>query len=191
MFLFNFQIIKLFIFDFCRKDRYNLAKIEYLPFLLHNSNPGTSTITWNPTFVPSFQVEGNVVGGEVDGYEELRPGEYTVKRDINIRPGGKLSLHSGVRLFFPPAVGMMVAGKLDAKGNGPSKILLTLKEEIVMEPIEAGNETETVDEEVAPKGPEVPVRLVGGKTSNEGRLQVRFIILLFDYVAMKESNLNK
>ena len=108
----------------------------------------------------------------MDGYEELRPGEYMVKRDINIRPGGKLTLQSGVRLFFPPAVGMMVAGKLDAKGNGPNKILLTLKEEIIMEVSINGTETEFIDE-TGPKLSEVPVRLLGGKSNNEGRLQVR------------------
>jgi len=70
---------------FHRKDRYNLAKLEYLPYLLHSSNPGATIISVNPTFVPQFHVPGSsVVGGEVDGHESLRPGEYFVQRDINV-----------------------------------------------------------------------------------------------------------
>ncbi|XP_066594103.1 protein bark beetle [Prorops nasuta] len=171
------------IFDrlFHRKDRYNLAKIQYLPYLLHSSNPGANTIISNPSFVPQFVTPGtNLVGGEVDGLEELTPGEYFVERDINVRPGGKLILHSGVTLKFPPAVGMMVAGRLDAKGKRPSDILLTLKEELVME---ADNETLTEDKmtlneestvmNIVPMEDTVPVRLLGGKSNLEGRLQVR------------------
>ncbi|XP_043270872.1 protein bark beetle isoform X2 [Venturia canescens] len=170
---------------FSRKDRYNLAKIEYLPYLLHSSNPAANTIISHPTFVPPFLRPGtNLVGGEVDGQEMLPAGEYVVERDINVRPGGKLILQPGVTLRFPPAVGMMVAGRLDAKGKGPGNILLTLKEEIVIEP--SMNETE-IDEMIMSEGTEesepllekmqneesaIPVRLLGGKTSLEGRLQI-------------------
>lgn len=76
-----------------------MAKIVYLPYLLHSSNPGTTTVSQFPLYVPQFHVEGtDVVGGEVDGQESLRPGEYQVTRDINIRPGGRLSLQPGVTL---------------------------------------------------------------------------------------------
>lgn len=75
----------LFVMSFCRKDRYNLAKIEYLPFLLHSSNPGATIISVNPTYVPQFHTPGSsIVGGEVDGQETLRAGEYLVERDINV-----------------------------------------------------------------------------------------------------------
>ncbi|XP_031785209.1 protein bark beetle isoform X2 [Nasonia vitripennis] len=168
---------------FHRKDRYNLAKIEYMPYLLHSSNPATNTINPNPTFVPRFLAPGtNIVGGEVDGQETLQAGEYIVKRDINVRPGGKLILQPGVTLRFPPAVGIMVAGKLDAHGTKPSNILMTLKEEIVvsadnetvMEEMMMGDNAEPMMEmPVVPEVSKVPVRLLGGKTSHEGRLQVR------------------
>lgn len=163
------------IFDrlFHRKDRYNLAKIEYIPYLLHSSNPAANTIMSHPTFVPQFISPGtNLVGGEVDGLEILRSGEYIVQRDINVRPGGRLIIQPGVTLRFPPAVGMMVAGFLDAKGKGPSDILFTLKEELVMEneqSLENGTLAEMViSEEINT----VPVRLLGGRTHLEGRLQV-------------------
>lgn len=86
---------KIFNRLFHRKDRYDLSKIEYLPYLLHNTNPGASTIMSISQFVPRFFIENtDVVGGEVDGQETLPSGTYTVERDINVRPGGKLtSLH--------------------------------------------------------------------------------------------------
>lgn len=148
-----------------------MAKIEYLPYLLHSSNPAANTIISIPTYVPQFQTPGtNFVGGEVDGQESLSAGEYIVVRDINVRPGGKLSLQPGVTLRFPPAIGMMIAGKLDARGKGPSDILFTLKEEIVYE---SDNET-AADVAIldADDTNDPPVRLLGGRTNLEGRLQV-------------------
>lgn len=65
---------------------------------------------------------------------------------------------------FPPGVGIMVAGKLEARGRGPNDIRLTLKEEIVQIP---ENDTGAMN----PPESQVPVRLVGGRTSEEGRLQ--------------------
>lgn len=158
-------------FYLSRKDRYNLAKIEYLPYLLHSSNPSANTVIPNPTFVSQFITSGtNLVGGEVDGLEELRAGEYIVERDINVRPGGKLILQPGVTLRFPPSIGIMVAGKFDARGKKPSDILFTLKEEL---PILPSNETLIMEEDTSQIDMEsVPVRLLGGKTNLEGRLQV-------------------
>lgn len=168
---------------FHRKDRYNLAKIEYLPYLLHNSNPGANTIMSITQFVPRFYVEGaDTVGGEVDGQEILPSGTYTVDRDINIRPGGKLILHPGVVLNFAPSVGMMVAGKLEARGRGPDDIFFTLKRAPIitaenettedlaaLEHMEIETEPVTIVEE---KPPSVPIRLIGGASEMEGRLQV-------------------
>nr|CAD7425800.1 unnamed protein product [Timema monikensis] len=157
---------KFFFRLFHRKDRYNLARIQYLPYLLHSSNPSDTRIVVNTLYVPQFNTPGtSLVGGEVDGVETLRAGEYIVERDINIRPGGKLTIQSGVTLRFPPSVGMMVAGKLEARGGGPNDILLTMKEERVETP---ENGTEALPEES-----KVPIRLLGGRTNQEGRLQVR------------------
>ncbi|XP_072155093.1 protein bark beetle isoform X2 [Bemisia tabaci] len=164
---------KIFERLFHRKDRYNLAKIEYLPYLLHSSNPGATTIMSFSLFVPHFHLFGSgVVGGEVEGVESLRAGEYSVVRDISIRPGARLSLEPGVTLRFPPGVGMMVAGKLEARGRGPNDIRLTLKEERVDEPIDlALNETDA--EPIPVPESTIPVRLLGGRSSSEGRLQVK------------------
>ncbi|XP_053697382.1 protein bark beetle [Sabethes cyaneus] len=172
---------------FHRKDRYDLAKIEYFPYLLHHSNPGTQTIAQYAKFVPFFYKEGSDrIGGEVDGQEILPSGSYTVERDINVRPGGKLILNSGVILNFAPSVGMMVTGKLEARGRKPDDILFTLKREAVMtdndtteaimvDPDMAMDiETERITdlESTEPQVPKVPVRLVGGASDHEGRLQI-------------------
>lgn len=174
---------KVFERLFHRKDRYDLAKIEYLPYLLHHSNPGTTLVYQFPTYIPRFHVEGSdKVGGEVDGQEILPAGTYDVERDINIRPGGKLILQSGVKLNFAPSVGMMVAGKLEARGNAPNDIMFTLKRVPVMvnetadheQLIMVDGEVEAATEAVIPKDlpPPVPIRLLGGRTEHEGRLQV-------------------
>lgn len=156
---------------FHRKDRYNLASISYIPYLLHSSNPTTNKVVDQPRFVPQFWIPGtNTVGGEVDGIENLQPGEYYVERDINIRPGGKLTLKNGVTLRFPPCVGLMVAGKLEARGVRPNDIFLTLKEERIepVDPVDPETATEAVIIE-----DNTPVRLLGGRTRHEGRLQVK------------------
>lgn len=58
----------------------------------------------------------------------------------------------------------MVAGKFEARGRGPNDIRLTLKEEIEETP-------ENDSSLVSPPESHVPVRLLGGRTSQEGRLQ--------------------
>ncbi|GBO98348.1 Protein bark beetle [Eumeta japonica] len=168
---------KVYARIFHRKDRFNLAKILYMPYLLHSSNPGATQINYNPMYVPKVNVPGSTtVGGEVDGIEILRPGEYVVDKDINIRPGGKLILQSGVTLKFPSAIGIMVAGKLEARGKQPNDITFTMKEEVVMANDGVTYETDTENYEPTTPTyiePVIPIRLLGGKTPHEGRLQVR------------------
>lgn len=64
---------------------------------------------------------------------------------------------------------MMVAGKFEARGRGSKEIRLTLNEERNEVIGEFTNETATEYSTVV-DGP--PVRLVGGRTPLEGRLQV-------------------
>lgn len=169
---------KLFSRVFHRYDRYNLAKINFIPYLLHNSNPNTNKVSPFQLYVPVFHTSNsNVVGGEIEGEETLTAGEYLVEKDINIRPNGKLTLEPGVTLRFPPAVGLMVGGKLEARGVGPDSILFTLKEEIKHPADNETYETDTegYDAETEPiiLESKIPIRILGGKTETEGRLQVK------------------
>ena len=92
------------IFD--RKDRYNLAKADFQPFLLSENDPHSSLLSLNEQFVPSFGPnENGEVGGEIDGQVVLPEGTLKVTRDIFVRPGGKLTVAFGVRLLFPHSVG--------------------------------------------------------------------------------------
>lgn len=168
---------KLFSRVFHRYDRYNLARIEFIPYLLHNSNPNTNKYSQFQLYVPIFHTStSNVIGGEIEGEENLPAGEYIVEKDINIRPHGKLTLEPGVTLKFPPSIGMMVGGRLDARGVGPDSIKFTLKEQIIYEPDNSSDiatekydpETETIQVES-----KVPIRILGGKTEFEGKLQVK------------------
>ena len=66
---------------------------------------------------------------------------------------------------------MMVAGKLEARGLGPDDIKFTLKEEII--------EVSENDTEISnARESSIPVRLIGGRTSNEGRLQASDFLLI-------------
>ncbi|KAF7992731.1 hypothetical protein HCN44_005075 [Aphidius gifuensis] len=156
---------------FYRKDRYNLAKIDYLPYLLHDNNPASNIKRDDQYYVQQFIKTGtNLIGGEIDGQLTLYNGEYIVERDINIRPGGKLILEAGVTLKFPPAVGMMVAGTLTAHGTDTNQILLTLKEETKIKSTK-NNSTKNIFDN---SNNNIPIRLLGGnKTNYEGRLQVK------------------
>ncbi|XP_049764444.1 protein bark beetle [Schistocerca cancellata] len=159
---------------FHRKDRYNLSRLRYLPYLLHPSNPAATAYVRHHTYIAPFIRSAGIIGGEVDGREVLGAGEYEVRADITVRPGGLLELRRGAVLRFPPALGVMVAGQLEARGTRPGDIRLGLLE--VADPVtgpetdtDAGNTLGTITAEVD----ERPVRLLGGTTETEGRLQIR------------------
>lgn len=78
---------------------------------------------------------------------------------------------------------MMVAGKLEARGRKVNDILLTLREEQIMEPPATEMETEAPLPPVDPK----TVRLLGGRTEREGRLQVKSVIRLYIFEVLKRA----
>ena len=130
------------------------------------------------------------------GVEELREeGVWTVRRDINVRPTGRLKITPGVTLKFEHSVGMMVSGELIAEGDnsGGQPVLTMLEREPLIKKEELGlfllsdeeqdingtsNGTDLawwddgVEEDVKMED-SVGVRLVGrGDSPREGRLQV-------------------
>lgn len=113
------------IFD--RKNRYNLAQIEFLQYLL---SPDDLEYITDLSFdrerdkITTFK-NGTRLGGEVKGLEELSSDTYIVQDDIFIRPGGHLILKPGTVLKFQDGVGLMVQGRLDALGQANSHILFT------------------------------------------------------------------
>ena len=182
------------VFD--RDDRYNLAKISYIPYLLSN-NINTELVLERPLFEHQFIDRVNKeVGGDVAGVEELREeGIWTVRRDINVRPSGRLKITPGVILKFEHSVGIMVSGELIAEGdNSGGQPLLTMLEREPLVQKEEGGLFKLFDEEKDMNGTgngtepawwddgleediklsdSVGVRLVGhGDTPREGRLQV-------------------
>jgi hypothetical protein len=62
------------IFD--RKDRFNLAKIVFIPFLLNPTDPNTEITMTMPLFVPAFDNPEKIIGGEITGREALTTGDY-------------------------------------------------------------------------------------------------------------------
>lgn len=113
------------IFD--RKNRYNLAQVEFLQYLL---SPEDLEYASDLSFdrerdkISTFR-NGTRLGGEVKGYEELPTDTYLVHDDIFIRSGAHLVLKPGTVLRFLDSVGIMVQGRLDAVGDLSSQILLT------------------------------------------------------------------
>lgn len=106
------------IFD--RKDRYNLARIEFLPFLTVPTDLDSFTaISDNherDKIIP-FITETEI-GGEVPGSIFLARNIYVVKRDIFVRPGnGRLQIEAGSILKFDQSIGMMVQGVLLSESN--------------------------------------------------------------------------
>lgn len=113
------------IFD--RKNRYNLAQIEFLQYLM---SPEDLEFASDLSFdrerdkISTFK-NGSRLGGEVKGWEELEPDTYIVQDDIYVRPGAHLILKPNTVLKFQDGVGMMVQGRLDALGKQSAQIVLT------------------------------------------------------------------
>lgn len=113
------------IFDF--KNRYNLAQVEFLPYLMSPDDLEYATdlsLDRERDKITSFR-NGRMLGGEVKSYDELEPGDYVVENDIFIRPRSHLIIKKGVTLRFHDGVGMMVQGRLDTLGHANSQILFT------------------------------------------------------------------
>ena len=122
------------IFD--RKDRYNLAQVEFQPYILvANALEADRESLSQPAndrekvsaFFSSSRTTGEI-GGQVKGQVNLPTGVYTVTRDIYVSPEGELVLNPGTELRFAQSVGVFVQGKFKAKGTGEADIRLLLAE---------------------------------------------------------------
>ncbi|XP_076338817.1 protein bark beetle-like [Tachypleus tridentatus] len=113
------QVRELYERIFDRKNRYNLARIEFLQFLIFqdlNTEEAISNVDESEKII--WFKNDKVIGGEVMGNEELAPGTYQVVKDIFIRSGSHLKIHPGVNLQFEHSIGIMVQGKLESEGQG-------------------------------------------------------------------------
>ena len=118
------------IFD--RKNRYNLAQVEFLPYImmphaLESDRESLSQVNDREKISQFFTAAASgEIGGQVRGQVNLPSGVYLVKRDIYISPEGELVLNSGTELRFDQSVGIFVQGKFKAKGTLSSSIKLLL-----------------------------------------------------------------
>lgn len=116
------------IFD--RKDRYNLARVEFVQYLTAPYDLNTRdhvSLTFDRKRVMTFDTQGNTheIGGEIAGDFQIGPGDYTVRRDIYVRSNAKLTIHPQTKLSFEQSVGLMVQGELRAVGSIHEKIHFT------------------------------------------------------------------
>lgn len=115
------------IFD--RKDRYNLAAVEFLQYLLNGNDLDTQdliSLDFLRDKTMRFRNPGSYeIGGEVMGEVTLEAAEYVVRKDIFVRPGSRLMVAPGSTLKFEQSIGMMVQGRLESDGTH-GKIRYTL-----------------------------------------------------------------
>jgi hypothetical protein len=110
------------IFD--RKNRYNLAQIEFLQYLtLPDSLDSHHAVSFDTdrNKLMNFLTNISEIGGEVRGQVFLDRRVYTVRRDIYVRPEGELIIPEGAELHFDQSIGVMIQGKFKAKG-GPNPL---------------------------------------------------------------------
>lgn len=106
------------IFD--RKNRYNLAQVEFLQYLtLPDALDSHTAVSFDTDrnklmYFPTNKTE---IGGEVRGQVTLEQRVYNVRRDIYVRPEGELIIPEGTELHFDQSIGLMVQGKLKVKGG--------------------------------------------------------------------------
>lgn len=118
------------IFD--RKNRYNLAQVEFLPYILvphalESDRESLSQVNDREKVSQFFTgMATGEIGGQVRGQVNLPSGVYYVKRDIFVSPEGELVLNPGTELRFDQSVGIFVQGKFKAKGTLSADIKLLL-----------------------------------------------------------------
>ena len=144
------------IFD--HYSRFSVARIDYHPVLRTDwLYAPSSSFTWDQ--IPEeIEFERNhFLGGRLSYRLELdQDREYIVDRDINVLPEGELVVQAGTQLRFQNAVGMFVQGRLQTtqQSSAGARSVFSLL-----------NETTSVNSS--------SVRLEGGPSELEGRLEVR------------------
>ena len=104
------------IFD--RKNRYNLAFVEYLPFRTDEYDFDTNELISSEQEKDkriSFYNGNKLLGGEIRGIYNLPAGKYLVNNDIYVAPNSKLLLKENTVLEFDYSIGMMIEGSLEIK----------------------------------------------------------------------------
>lgn len=121
---FDPKVIYERIFDV--KNRYNLAKVQFLQFLKVETDVETTYMSdvYNENRIMRFR-DGNSIGGEIMGEVVLEAAEFQVKGDIYVRSGSKLVIRPGATLKFDQSIGMMVQGNLESVGTASNPITFT------------------------------------------------------------------
>ncbi|XP_067119939.1 protein bark beetle [Centruroides vittatus] len=113
------------IFD--TKDRYNLAQVEFLPFITLGTDLDTTYTSKEDErhLIMPFR-QDDTVGGIVMGEVTIEKRTVTVTRDIYVTPGSKLHIHPEAKLLFKPFIGMMVQGELHSEGRKGREIVYSI-----------------------------------------------------------------
>ena len=146
----NESIIRDRIHDFGYCSR--LASAEFFPYLTSAFGlPVSSTISRSTDIIrPNSIIRGRVLA---DTVVPSSGSPYIVTGDISVLPGRKLTIEPGVELRFSHNTGILVEGQLIANGTDAESIRMT--DDSFLGPIEEGR-----------------IRLVGGRTQFEGRVEL-------------------
>ncbi|XP_078598874.1 uncharacterized protein LOC144874520 [Branchiostoma floridae x Branchiostoma japonicum] len=139
--------IKEKIFD--NNDWYSGAEIKFSPY--EDSSLGSPI-----SIVDTETMTASSLGGRLNGTLRITTSDspVTLTRDLTILPGSVLSVEAGVEFRVQERVGILNLGKLQLDGLPSSPITFNVSRKTVP------NRT-------------IPVRLTGGSSPGEGRLEVR------------------
>ena len=116
------QVIEERIFDFDDWNNYALA--DYLPYLTGDSLRAAVSIV-RTTSIEAQTINLDALGGRLT--EDLRLPKratpYTVVSDLTVMPGVTLLVEPGAVLEFYPSVGVLVLGRLEARGRKDDRIV--------------------------------------------------------------------
>lgn len=157
----DLQTIRSKIFDFDDWNSFSIA--TFYPYLMSNSfNSPVSTGGLTNVELDISKPLGGRVTKNLFLPKSITP--YIVEHDLTVMPGVTMEIARGAELQFYPNVGILVLGTLKARGLVHDKIKFYPRKNIMTDQTDTGlNSANQVSSRV---------RLVGGKTANEGFLQL-------------------
>ena len=104
-----------------------LARVNVIPFLKSPSGPEVSPPRTDDGIVRQFSLVGGIVSNRFVIKQSKRP--YIVVNDISVLPMGELVIKKGVELRFSANTGILIEGRLTAKGTSTKPIRMIKQDE--------------------------------------------------------------
>ncbi|CAH8432917.1 unnamed protein product [Heterobilharzia americana] len=174
----NIKEVRERIFDF---DKWNsLSLINYDHYLsssdLTNNQISSKLSSWKQNDIPK---ERSVLGGRIEEnlFIPVRSQPYKITSDITVMPRIELRIEAGVRLEFAPHVGILILGRIEARGTPNNPVIFTSLNNFQAENNHFASTMKSGVSSRKLKRPNINnpitenVRLIGGTQPNEGFVQ--------------------